>query len=571
MKSQALSDGTGDDDNSFSVDGPRFPDDLSVGDKGTQQKSCKISETRARGVHVQPWEGRVPIRGPNVASRAHERHSWGDTSSKSATTAQEYEGHGGGPPASWITSREKGATSRFPTERKVTFHGVTGSSGGEQPPQGGPRRGHLGGDGEQDTAAGWSPSLTHGGTKCYNGSLETSDKKNIEGGSGTWMSNAPQLPEARVQTRLFDSPTAHWVHATILANSSGGYRKEERGANNNRSFQSELECSGSVEASRCSPSGTRGAGRAGGSTVQLKPAAASALAEIFRRYDQEGRGFLLPDEVADLLRIWTCGHAKPPGAPSMRRRVRIVHPVDVTKPSRNQRGSARSLSRTRHPQRCKNKVLTLPAFLCFCEHAAVQDAVFMKHLLVTCGYDLHLTLQQPLVSSHMATSGVITGRNHRVSTIVAAREPQGMTYRVLPAQDGLREVNYTQGCNRHNVQTNGSSGKLVDRTDSHEISSPLRERLDGRPRTPCSTITDCIIDPAELWDRMEEKEESKGNQWQAEGVLSRGGGAWVSKEIDVLTTEGYDKNLSAAMKNDSGFQVVDGAADEGGCVTPGPF
>lgn len=337
--------------------------------------------------------------------------------------------------------------------------------------------------------------------------------------------------------RVFDSTAAEWVHTTVL-----NHRARHSPATATRGAQ-------------CVMAGSASSAAAGQvediGSVSLTPAAKSAIEEVFDRYDRSkaGRGFLLRIEVSALQEVWTRPDAEPPPPrrlPKPKSACQTSPQVLTTAATYHGRSAVSSgsrapleVSQARGNDCLDKRVLTRPAFVEFCRRAAARDAIFIRHFFTRSGYDYRLELIVPPIET--AAEPVVSPARRRKGSVSSERRKSthsdhiaGGNYPVQLTGRGSR-----QGSRSHTrLRRGGSLGDDGGGSGGKGIESPTSP--------PAATLQDRglferendddfwhlasggLVDPAELW-MWTEDERDHGKRENLDGVLSRGGGARVSR------------------------------------------
>lgn len=389
--------------------------------------------------------------------------------------------------------------------------------------------------------------------------------------------------------RVFDSLAAKWVHAVVLetlhnadrnttnqGGSSGNFntfcgKKNESPVNSEDHGRHRVQATAATMQTRRKSSAAgwhsepMSCGPEAGFTI--RPKAKEALEEIFSRYegDRNSRqGFLLPEEVAVLQDIWYCPVAEPPSPPKFSsqrvsetssilapKKKSVVSVMGGREPSMNSPSTAGVRPRWGGDsnENCRvqstgnndvwggggqNKILPKAAFFGFCLQAAARDAIFIRHMFLTCGYDLQLNLTEPPNAAPSAPAAAINGRKRRQGK----RGAYDQEVRSRLKSDcgavgyGSRQPTNSAGGSVRDplIKTPKAAGGQCPRRKKGRSDEASNED-DAKPAVYSDVMpTGGIVDPADLWDRMEDRANS-GDKYRRGGVLSRGGGAHVSVPV----------------------------------------
>lgn len=481
-------------------------------------KSRLLFSGSSRSAHIRPWEGKIPIHAPSQTSPRSFSRSRNDQIGGKALLSlpqrQNVEKARGGE-----DRRRRPVTARATRTRSTAP--PAGRSTGNKKALG--MTAQRGGAGEAALAPA-APARA--------GLLSSTLENDFR---STWPDDRHRIE--RVATwRVFDSTAAEWVHTAVL----------KHGARHTPATATGARCA--VARSISSAAAGQGEGVGGAS---LTTAAKGAIEEVFDRFDcssKAGRGFLLPTEISALQEIWTRPDAEPPPPrllpkpKSARRTSPQLFTATTTYRGRSAAGSGgRSpleVSEAGGKDGLDKGVLTRPAFVEFCRRAAARDAIFIRHFFTRSGYDYRLEL--PVLPIATITMPVASSASRRKGSVVSERrQPKdsnhaGGSYQVQLAGSGSRQGSRSQARLRRGGSLGGvgggSGGKGVEPPASPlAASSQDRTLFEHHDNDELRCLASGgLVDPAELW-LWTEDERDHGERQKLDGLLSRGGGAHVSR------------------------------------------
>lgn len=480
-------------------------------------KSRVLSSGSSRNAHIRPWEGKIPIHAPPQVFPRHFSRSLNDQTGGKALVPL--------PRRQNAEKARKGENRRRPATAGVirtrsmapTAGELTGSKEALRmtPQRGGGREAALA-RGALLSRASENASL-----------LRRPHDRHHDKRVATW--------------RVFDSTAAEWVHTAVLTHRT---RRTPAAASGARCVVSDIS----------SAAAAAGQGeKVGGAS--LTTAAQSAVEEVFDRYDcssEADRGFLLSAEISALQEIWTRPDAEPP-PPRLLPKPKSTprkspQALTATKAchARSTGGSGGGGSVPREVSEARGnggpfdrRVLTRPAFVEFCRRAAARDAIFIRHFFTRSGYDCLLELMvpptvtsaEPVASSAHRRKGPVVSERRRSKD--SNHSTAGGNYAVEPAGIGSRQGSRGQA----RLRRGGSVGDGGGQGGGKEIAPPTSPPAAGsQDRGLLAQENDelrCLasgglVDPAELW-LWTEDERDHGERQNLDGLLSRGGGAHVSR------------------------------------------
>ncbi|CAM9329490.1 unnamed protein product [Ectocarpus sp. 4 AP-2014] len=336
----------------------------------------------------------------------------------------------------------------------------------------------------------------------------------------------------KVTRRVFDSAAAEWVQNAVLEHTVSPRVDRPR----QKSFI--------AERARRAKKGHISFTTEDDGGVSLTAEAKRAVEEVFDRYvpsGKPGRAFLLSAEVSTLQEIWTRPNAEPPpprlSPPPKRALRKITQPPGL---SPNRGSAAFGLPEMSDNEVLGTKVLTREAFVEFCRRAATRDAIFIRHFFVRSGYDCRLEAPPtPLGDEGDPLSPAWRPSPQRKrSTIVARRKSKdGATIRTHDSVEAVGSPP-TSGRGRHEGSSRTVSrrhGSLRggrekrEMPTSHSAARPKEQESFENETDDIGCLTSGgIVDAAELWLWMEDGRDH-GERSRLDGLLSRGGGAHVSR------------------------------------------
>ncbi|CAN0005535.1 unnamed protein product [Ectocarpus sp. 8 AP-2014] len=528
-------------------------------------KSRLLSSGSSRGAYISPWESQVRIdapshfsstaggRSPNTDGPSHQRRRNPSVLSSQpfADDVPSYQqGSDGGVAgdkvrkevdkrrgipipslqASVEVSLEDEGRRRSASETNLLSPAETAGASGVMP-----RGGWRGGGAPTFTADARdglvSDSLERMPSTTRPGYLQH-DRNSLRGVRSSG-SGAGRRSGRKVTRRVFDSAAAEWVQTAVL----------------------EHTVSPRVDRPRQKPFVAERARRAKGHTsftteddsgVSLTAEAKRAVEEVFDRYvpsGKPGRAFLLSAEVSALQEIWTRPDAEPPpprlSPPPKRSLRKITQPSEL---SPNRGPVAFGLPEMSDNEALGTRVLMREAFVEFCRRAATRDAIFIRHFFVRSGYDCRLEAPPPPLGDDTKVDPVSPAwrpsPQRKRSTIVARRKSKdGATVRT---RDSVEAVGSrpTSGRGKHEGPRRTVSRRHGSLTGGREKGEMPTSHAAARPKEqePFENETDDIgcltsggmVDATELWLWMEDGRDH-GERSRLDGLLSRGGGAHVSR------------------------------------------
>lgn len=336
--------------------------------------------------------------------------------------------------------------------------------------------------------------------------------------------------ELAVAWRVFDSTAAEWVHTTVLTHGTRCTPTTATGTRCDVAFTLS-----SVAAER--------QGQAVGG-ASFTTAAKSAIEEVFDRYNRGGkadRGCLVPAEISALQQIWTRPDVEPP-PPRLQPVPKSARQTSPQVLTATDAFRARSVTATggggrapvEVPEMSENdgpfdkRVLTRPAFVEFCRRAAARDAIFVRHFFRRTGYDCRLELTAPTIE---ATRELVASSARRRSK--GSDHTAGGKHPAELASSESRQGSRSQSFLRRGGSLGGDGGKTGGKGIEPPTPAPAsssQERglfAQGNDQVRC-LASGGLVNPAELW-LWTEDERDHGERQNLDGLLSRGGGAHVSR------------------------------------------
>ncbi|CAM9316912.1 unnamed protein product, partial [Scytosiphon promiscuus] len=549
--------------------------------RGRARSRCLSSGSR-RGAHVRPWESAVPIRAPPSTSSSNVVPSGEDTTHDQPREDQRSGHH---------RFRGTEATSSSQRRNPNKVHTKNPQSGKQRPATAGSTRTSLlaGAGAFFSSKVGPHPepnvhsrSLAKGsrvsgptqrlarGERVVDGSAVVRHTGLVSNESEEGLTKSEDhrpcetievrefrlvvpsaggralTSEREAVTRVFDSTAAEWVHTIVLQR------------------EADLHAVGSCKA-RQMPVQAAHAARAkvGNSasaaqekdSLNLTSAAKKAAQEIFDRYicGAPGRGFLRSHEIVALEEIWIRPDAEPPPPRLAQSSSGLLsqHPRNKAPQTRavsfTDRGSTAggSLGKLASGDIRDTRVLSRDAFTEFCRHAAARDAIFIRYFFARSGYDHRLELT-PLPRDNTtgaraaedfpATSSSpprlkntpIPSANRKSKDMCTAHREEA---KYVVGGSGRREGREKQRgrsrvvSRRNRSLDGGNRGREGEAESSLLASRSLTGYVDKRIQP---LTTGGLVDAAELW-LWTEDERDHGEREQLDGLLSRGGGAHISR------------------------------------------
>lgn len=360
----------------------------------------------------------------------------------------------------------------------------------------------------------------------------------------------------RVATwRVFDSTAAEWVQTAVLQHAArrqaGGFHERKRASLVAATRPQNTMVGNSLPATAVEHGEHAGA--------RLTTAAKSAIQEVFDRYDcsssAECRGFLLSTEISALQGIWTHPDETPPlprqQTPSSssstlpKRPHRQSNQTSATSsasrgvPATGGRAPPLEVSKAPENDERDTRVLTRAAFVEFCRRAAARDAIFIRHFFVRSGYNYRLELPLPAPYDNATMANTKAEPPHLVHAPSAhSRQGSVVSERRRPDHRHHTVGNDDLGRGgRMHPRRDGSLGS-VGRGSVGRGTEPPASESDFRPQERGhfqyenddvrGLVSGGIVDPSELWLWTDDKRDH-GERQELDGLLSRGGGAQVSR------------------------------------------
>ena len=547
-------------------------------------KSRLLSSGMSRA-HIRPWESRVPIRAPRpspaAAANSDQRSSSSGGPSQQRRSSSFSSprplkqspadviggkhvagGDGEAAPLPLPGQRARPATAGALRSRSTaarTGASSTGSDGRRGLAQGA-RLGPVEDAGPSNTTA---PRRVRGGgatpsaAPLARGGIPSSASENMlpstrsrdrdrNGGEAAW--------------RVFDSTAAEWVHTVVL---------EHRGGASAAAAEARGAVAATLSSAAAKPNEDGGA--------RLTAAAESATEEIFGRYDRSGaagRGFLRSAEISALQELWTRPDAVPPQPrvlpssasrlPSKRPRQTSPQALATTGSSRkgsaNGSGDPAGASEARDGGGGRDtRVLTRAGFVEFCRRAAGRDAIFIRHLFTRSGYDYRLELPVPPSREKSAVATSVE------SATEARASPSG---RRGNRPTGSEKATGTGGS--LGGGGSGGAGRGKEPTNSH-LGTAARPQERGlfmyEDDDVLCLASGGIVDPGELW-LWTEDERDHGERQNLDGLLSRGGGAHVSRAAATSIVGAFAGTNRSSSKTTQASEEC--RADDAGATTATP-
>lgn len=518
-------------------------------------RSRLLSSASSRSAHIRPWEGKIPIYAPpqQVSPRSFSLSHNDQNDGKAALL-----------PLPQRQNVEKAARRGDGRRRRpATAGGAVRTRSMAQT---------AGGLAGKKEALGITPRSGGGGEAALaSAALARAGLSSRASESDFFLSTRPHdrhRDERAATWRVFDSTAAEWVHTAVLRHGARRTPATATGAPRVVAGGTSSAAAGAAAAGAAAPGAAAPASAEAGQGedvggASLTPAAKSAIEEIFDRYDREqaGRGFLLRTEIAALQEIWTRPDAEPPPPPRLppnpkKRAPRKPPQQALTAPNTYTYRAARSaagsapleVSGARESGSPFDKrVLTRPAFVEFCRRAAARDAIFVRHLFARSGYDHRLELTVPPIDSATSLELVASSPagQRKGSVVSERRKPKDNNCNnaegnyhteVKLAGSGSTQGSRGQPRLRRGGSLEGggggkkSSGKgIVPSTSPPAADSQDRGMFaHGNDEEVQCLASGGLVDPVELW-LWTEDERDHGERENLDGLLSRGGGAHVSR------------------------------------------
>lgn len=534
-------------------------------------ESRSLSSGSRRGAHVRPWESGVPIRAPSTSS-SNVVHPSKETTfdqpgndqriSRRNNASKLRKGNGRRRPAT-----EGGFRTSLRARAGDSSIGIIGrtsdsyahprlSVGGVSASQTPPRR-ELGDGAARASATAMPATLIPSASEQGLTSTSHGDHPSEQIEVREFRLLVPSAGERALRsekeaaTKVFDSTAAEWVHTVVL--------QREAGLHESASYRARHSPVQPAEAPRVRTGNSAPAAKDVGS-LKLTAAAKRAVEDVFDRYvhDAPGRRFLLSAEIAALQEIWTRPDAEPP-PPRLAKSssdLLLRHPRSKAPQRRTasflDHGSAAggSPDMLASADSRDRRVLSRDAFVEFCRQAAARDAIFVRYFFVRTGYDHRLEL--PSLSSRdgtietRATTGLSVSASSSPRPKKASVSSDGRISRCIVTsgrigvkeavgRDGRRESgeergrSSRKGSRRDGNIDGGSGGGGVEVQKAFFASRSERRELAGyKNHGDQSLTTGGLVDAAELW-LWTEDERDHGERQRMNGLLSRGGGAHISR------------------------------------------
>ena len=350
--------------------------------------------------------------------------------------------------------------------------------------------------------------------------------------------------DGRVTTRrVFDSAAAEWVHTAVLKHGTRSTLAAATGA--------PRVLVGGIPSAAAGPDEDFGG-------ASLTSAAKSAVEEVFDRFDRSGkagRGFLLPTEIAALQEIWTRPDAEPPpprqpptpksAPPRKSPRALAATSASRARPAAGVGAPLEVPEATGNGGPFDKRVLTRPAFVEFCRGAASRDAIFIRHLFTRSGYDYRLELTVPPMGSATTSEPATSSARQRKGSAVSERcnskdskrNTAGGKYPVELVGSGSRQGSRGQPHSRRGGSLKGGGGGgggdggkgIVPPISTPAVGSQHQGVFAPGNDEAWGLASGGLVDPAELWLWTEDERDHGGERQILAGLLSRGGGAHVSR------------------------------------------
>lgn len=546
-------------------------------------KPRSLSSGSSPVVHIRPWESAVPIHAPSSSAVV---------SIFSNNKVPIYQQQG----SSYLSPRRQGrkygvgddnnGALLSPSKRQNAEVVRTGKSRTRRPATAGAIRtrsteGHHAagsprGSGRRNLIAEMHPSSSVGTIKASEmapqrgrgeglaaatrGGLLSSDQKLLSTRPGD------HHHRERVATwRVFDSAAAEWVQTAVLqraASRRAGDSHERRRS----SVVAASRTQRTIVGNRLPPAAAAAAGCGEDAGASLTTAAKSAVEEVFDRYDRNSsaacRGFLLSAEISALQGIWTRPDDEPPpprqqipsSSSKLPKRPDRTSPQTI--PTTGGGSPPPKVSEERESDGRGTRVLTRPAFVEFCRRAAARDAIFMRHFFTRSGYNYRLELPVPVPCDNATTTNT-TAEPAAVALASSARPRKGsVVSERRRSEHGVGKDGPAKGAGSRNRQ--GSRSRIQPRRDG----SPCSIGSGGGGGVPRGTesptsvsayspqerglfqcenddvqclVSGGIVDPAELWLWTDDRRDH-GERKKLDGLLSRGGGAHVSRAVAAIVS-----------------------------------
>lgn len=537
---EATTGGGGADNATSSPDAPNLSCNIAKELKRWQDgaRSRALSSGLSQSAHIRPWEGKIPIHAPpqqaspRPFSGPHNDHAGGEglvPLPQRRNTAKA--------PIGDDRSRRRPATAGVTRTRSMApaAGGSTGSREVLRTTTTTTTR-RRGGGGE---AALTSAELARAGllsSSSENGLLSTCPRDR-------------RRDERVAAWRVFDSTAAEWVHTAVLKHEARRTPAVTTGAR--------FVVAGGTSLAAVVAAAAAGQGE-GDDGASLTTAAKIAIDEVFDRYDRSskaGRGFLLASEIAALQEIWTRPDAEPPPPLLFKPKSARQETTQVLVATDAYRARSAAVGGGRAPSEVPGarnndgpfdkRVLTRPAFVEFCRRAAARDAIFICHFFTRSGYDYRLELTVPPIAATMEPYAS-SGRRRRGSAVSERRNSTANSHNTSggndPATSGggaSRPGSRGQARPRRGGSLGGGGGKSGGKGVETTISPAVASSQDRGPFVHENDELLCLasgglVDPAELW-LWTEDERDHGERKNRDGLLSRGGGAHVSRMATTAT------------------------------------
>lgn len=338
-------------------------------------------------------------------------------------------------------------------------------------------------------------------------------------------SGSPTSGHAAGVLKVFDSTAAEWVHQVVLEPVTPFGRSKQGWEEKRDGF---------------------GPGSQSLADARLTMAARTALLEVFDRYDAGGRSFLLSSEVSLLEEIWTRPDAEPPPPRPRLLSSFVLCPKPVRRAS-----SHDPLETHRGEVAGDTRVLTSEAYLDFCRESAARDAIFIRHMFRRSGYSACLEILQAEAAAPATGVSGGAGSGRGAFDIGGRRlnknQPTGMNGTNSGKRDrlhtGRRNSDDTAGGSANHSATGIAIGARTSDRQDFDLGC---------------MVTGGKVHPAELWDWTEDRRDHDKELHKLGGLLSRGGGARLSRASAATFAGELSLPSSIGLKHINSGAVVGG-------------
>ena len=392
--------------------------------------------------------------------------------------------------------------------------------------------------------------------------------------------SSPAGGTKKAASRVFNSAAAVWVHSMVLEPSN-------HARNPPKPAHAGTPQMGTTELQPL-PSTQRKSINSSTEPMRLTAVAQRVIEEIFDRYDVEDQGFLPSSGISSIQQLWSRPDAEPP-PPRRPTSASLPRLRRETEPSKNRRGSAARLAGNGCESYKRDmRALTRKSFVEFCRHAAARDAIFIRHMFTRSGYDNRLELSPGMPEAVAAStaalararvsrarSAAVEERKLRGDAIRKQNDPKvvnGSTGRANTTQNSSHDLpqgSVIRGGVAKTTSGGGGGGGAGRRRSSAckglgqqpRRSEPIQSERGVLRQHENDDTQDLasggIVDAAELWDWTEDRRDH-GERHEQGGLLSRGGGAHVSRAGPGATAGGFASRTYAELHPDSITGLVTG-------------